>query len=128
MDKLVFTDEKRFKLDGPDGCTYYWHNLTEERELFSKSHFSSGITIWGSLYSSGNLIIHFCDEVLNSHNYQKILKTKVLPNFDKSKHIFQQDNATCHVSKSTFQWLNDNEINFIEWPALSCDLNIIENI
>lgn len=126
--KLVFSDEKRFKLDGPDGCTYYWHDLKDERSTFSKSHFSAGITLWGCIFSDGKIKVQFLDNTLNSHNYQKVLQETLLPSFVKSKHVFQQDNATCHVSKSTKQWIKTKKIHLIDWPALSCDLNIIENV
>jgi transposase len=42
--------------------------------------------------------------------------------------IFQQDNAGCHVSKYTMEFFKENEIDLLEWPAQSPDLNPIENI
>lgn len=34
--KIVFTNEKKFNLDGPDGLQYYWHNLRIALEIFSR--------------------------------------------------------------------------------------------
>jgi hypothetical protein len=43
-------------------------------------------------------------------------------------HVFQQDNARCHISRVAMNFLNDNHIHTLPWPALSPDLNPIEHL
>ena len=39
-----------------------------------------------------------------------------------------QDGAPCHRSKVAKNFLNDNNIQLLEWPGNSPDLNPIENL
>ena len=47
-------------------------------------------------------------------------ETHVVPN--------QQDNAHAHTARATRDFLQQNNINVMNWPALSPDLNSIEHL
>lgn len=125
---IVFSDEKRFTIYGPDGFRGYWRDLRKEPEYFFKQKYSPGIMVWAAISIDGQVSISFVEGSITSAKYQDILSQNLLPNFSKDLQLFQQDNATPHVSKSTKEWLFDKEINTIEWPPNSPDLNLIENI
>ena len=67
------------------------------------------------------------EETLNAHRYTDVLQKNLLPYLGENE-VFQQDNAPCHRSAATKQWLRTREIEFLDWPSLSPDLNPIENL
>ncbi|KAK2579788.1 hypothetical protein KPH14_012181 [Odynerus spinipes] len=99
---VIWSDEKKFNLDGLDGFNYYWHDLRKERRVMSRTAQGGGsVMIWAAF----------------KKNCKKNDKT-----------IFQQDNAPIHTASSTKKWFQEFGIELLPWPALSPDLNPIENL
>ncbi|KAH9090499.1 hypothetical protein Ae201684P_014300 [Aphanomyces euteiches] len=47
--EVIFSDEKKFNLDGPDGWQYYWHHLRHEEQMISRRQNGGGLVmIWGA--------------------------------------------------------------------------------
>jgi|SRR5579859_285509 len=94
--------------------------------------------IWGCFVGNKLGPIVFIDGTVNSDVYISILQENLLPFIDAivsdsaTDVIFQQDNATPHVSAKTQKWfdsvMSEHGFTRMEWPPNSPDINPIENL
>jgi len=87
--------------------------------------------VWAGICHDGCTQLKIVQGKLNAVKYRDdFLEPIVLPflqqrNFD---HVFQNDNARCHVARVCQDFLNQNHIRILHWPALSPDLSPIEHV
>ena len=68
---IIFSDEKKFNLDGPGGIHCYWHDLRKEEQVFYKRPFGGGsVMIWGAF--SAELVV-----MERRRNVQKYVRRSV---------------------------------------------------
>ena len=81
---------------------------------------------WLGLKPNGASLLLRVPGTLDSVGYQTNVLTPAL-GFIRGT-IFQQDNATPHVSRATGAWLRRHRVRLLaDWPPCSPDLNIVEN-
>ncbi|KAG3198617.1 hypothetical protein PC128_g5931 [Phytophthora cactorum] len=67
---VVFSDEKYFNLDGPDGYQYYLRDLRKEREIYSNRKSGGGSAfVWGAFSSKGTSELAFLEGKQNAEKY-----------------------------------------------------------
>jgi len=133
-DSIIWSDESRFEIFNNDSKNWVWRKKDEKYQvncLKPTVKNSEGVMVWGCFCNNkiGPLVL--IEGTLNSDRYIELLEEHLIPflnNLGAANHIFQDDNAPCHASKKTKTWKNDNEIEFLPWPAQSPDLNPIENL
>jgi len=52
--KTIFSDEKKWNLDGPDGLKYYWHcRRNDPKAAFSRQNGGGSVMVWGPFMQTG---------------------------------------------------------------------------
>ncbi|KAA6400916.1 MAG: putative Transposable element Tc3 transposase [Streblomastix strix] len=129
----VLTDEKKFRYDGSDGWMYYWWHVSDNPGTvhMSKDYGTfKGIMLHMAISTAGILSLTRVRGKMNSCDRVEVVSNEVIP----SAHIahgdaflYQKDNASIHNQKDMISYLEENGVKFLCWPALSHDLNSVEN-
>lgn len=125
-DHVIFTDESWFQLER--NTVKLW---SRHQQKAKKSVKVPAVMVWAAISSCGPLALSVNTGGVTAQRYIGILQESFLPAvnaFGLQEWYLQQDNAPAHRAIVTQNFLAENNVQVLDWPALSPDLNIIERV
>ncbi|GFS74305.1 transposable element Tcb2 transposase [Trichonephila clavipes] len=135
-ERVLFTDESIFSLSNDSHRILIW------RERGSRNHPSKiivrdryggrGVLVWRGIMLGIRTDLYIFDAGLvnGSGNYNEILLpyVRLFRGAMGLQFLFMDDNAPCHRTVAAEQILESEDIERMDWPARSPDLNPIEHV
>ena len=87
--------------------------------------------VWGAIAYGYKLQLVYIDHWMNAEKYIKMLDDYVIHVIQAEMGedaIYQQDNPPCCQAHQTLAYLADQDLEVLDWPPKSPDLNPIENV
>ena len=89
------------------------------------------VMLWGAIHHRGRIELVVVDGAMNQHRYIQILRNRMLPwatgvfgcNF-----VCVHDNALPHTARDTAAVLDQHDVEVMDWPTRSPDMNPIEHV
>jgi transposase len=132
--RVRWSDESRFTLYHVDGRVRVWRRRGEEHlpecVLPAPQAFGGSVMVWGMMSGNTKSPLLTINGNLNGQRYRdEVLDVVVRPHFQQhraQRPLFMDDNARPHRARLVGDFKQAQNITSLEWPALSPDLNPIE--
>ena len=133
---VLFSDECKIKFNSDDRHIRVWRRTGErfsEPCIHERDRFGGpSVMVWGGINATGKTeLVFFPDSRVTSDSYiEQVIRPHVIPFAQRlgRNFVFMHDNARPHVARATKQALREANIEVMDWPAISCDMNPIEHL
>ena len=135
--QVIWSDETKINLYGSDGRKWVWHrpgaSISERRVEESVKFGGASLMMWGCMTAQGVGYATKIDGALNAALYVDIVEDELqwtMGHFHLNRReiTFEHDNDPKHTSHLARNWLSNNSIRVLDWPAQSPHLNPIEHL
>ena len=136
--RVLWSDETKINRIGSDGKVYIWKQCGEaisDRTTTPTVKHGGGnnLMVWGCMGWNGVGKLVEVQGKMDATQFCEILEEGLVESFEKlemdeDERIFQQDNDPKHTSKKAQQWFEDNDIQLLDWPPQSPDINPLEHL
>ena len=134
--KVLWSDETKIELFGHKGKCYVWRQPNTSHHpkntVPTVKHGGGSIMLWGCFAAAGTGKLVRVEGKMDGAKYRDILEQNLFQSACDlrlgRRFTFQQDNDPKHTAKATLEWFKGKNLNVLEWPSQSPDLNPIENL
>lgn len=132
---VLFSDESRFNISHADGRERVYRRRGErfaDACVIERDRFGGGsVLVWGGIMGGNKTRLLVINGNINAQNYiNNVLTVEAIPFLQRRgpNVTLMHDNARPHTAAATRRVLAAHNVNVLDWPANSPDLNPIEHI